>query len=563
MEEINMAWFAGIPREKIHWYPTIDPAKCVECGICMNCGAKVYKWTEDGPVVDKPYKCTVGCTTCATLCQGNAISFPDKKDLRELYQKARIWTKVKKELEEDGRLKVEDVLGVNNTGSDIGSSNKDLEIFENEGCGCGSEKTSEYVDEPPKDEPKEDVGCCGGTVDEQNEENLDENDECECECGGEHPDESQVENPDKPEFMADDEFMKKFEKYGHSLGIKAIGYTQLTPELLIQNKFVQYPNAIVLTMEMSDELIKTAPGNKTQEINDAHYAKLGTLSYKLSDYLRENGYATEVAHPYGGLVNFCKLAQKAGMGFIGKSGLLITPESGPRQKISAIFVSIANLPVKEDNEHVWIPEYCERCAKCIKACPEKALIETETCCGGKEVEFDQKLCIGCSQGCTYCIEDCPFYEKGYEHVKNKFDKLNAKLKEKQNKKFNPELWDSWTKQNSSLFAGLINGATIAVSMTQNNEKIVLLEKEGNDVKVSVKHLKEELESPLMDLMFDIDEKDMGKLLDNANSIKFVDLLSSGKIGVYAFRTQTQLMGKGYMSFLNKLGLSIGGGGCCG
>jgi hypothetical protein len=99
-------------------------------------------------------------------------------------------------------------------------------------------------------------------------------------------------------------------------------------------------------------------------------------------------------------------------------------------------------------------------------------------------------------------------------------------------------------------------------MTQNNEKIVLLEKEGNEVNVSIKPLKEDLESPLADLMFDIDEKDMGKLLDDATSIKFIALLSSGKIGVYAFRTQIQLMDKGYTGFLNRLGLRIGGG-CCG
>ena len=103
----------------------------------------------------------------------------------------------------------------------------------------------------------------------------------------EYTDESTIDNPNKPEFIADNEFIKEFEEYAHSLGIKAIGYTQLTPELLIQNKFIQYPNAIVLTMEMSKELLETAPGDKTQEINDAHYAKLGTLSYKLSDYLRE------------------------------------------------------------------------------------------------------------------------------------------------------------------------------------------------------------------------------------------------------------------------------------
>ena len=116
-------------------------------------------------------------------------------------------------------------------------------------------------------------------------------------------------------------------------------------------------------------------------------------------------------------MKFSQLGQKAGLGWIGQSGLLITPELGPRQKISAIFVSIANLPIKENNEHSWITDYCEKCGKCIKACPEKALIEKEVCCGGKETEFVQKLCIGCSEGCTYCIEGCPFDQKEYTHIK--------------------------------------------------------------------------------------------------------------------------------------------------
>lgn len=102
-----MAWFAGYPREKINWHPTIDDEKCVKCGMCMNCGQKVYKWTEDGPVVARPNKCVVGCTTCATLCMGDAISFPDKKTLRELYKKEGIWAKVKRELEAEGRLEAE------------------------------------------------------------------------------------------------------------------------------------------------------------------------------------------------------------------------------------------------------------------------------------------------------------------------------------------------------------------------------------------------------------------------------------------------------------------------
>ena len=103
-----MTWLTGYPREKIEWHPTIDKEKCVECGICMNCGQKVFKWTIDGPVVVKPNKCVVGCSTCATLCKGDAISFPDQEGLRKIYKKENIWSKVKAEMIKEGRLEVEE-----------------------------------------------------------------------------------------------------------------------------------------------------------------------------------------------------------------------------------------------------------------------------------------------------------------------------------------------------------------------------------------------------------------------------------------------------------------------
>ena len=68
--------------------------------------------------------------------------------------------------------------------------------------------------------------------------------------------------------------------------------------------------------------------------------------------------------------------------------------------------------------------------------------------------------------------------------------MNAKLKEKQNKKFKVELWNNWAKQNSNLFNDLVDGATIAISMAENKERLVFLEKENNDLNVSIKHLKE-------------------------------------------------------------------------
>ena len=99
-----MPWLTGYPRDKIDWFPAIDANKCVKCGMCMNCGKSVYEWTDNSPKVARPYDCVVGCSTCANLCQGDAIAFPDIGLVREIYRREKIWTKVKKALVEAGKI---------------------------------------------------------------------------------------------------------------------------------------------------------------------------------------------------------------------------------------------------------------------------------------------------------------------------------------------------------------------------------------------------------------------------------------------------------------------------
>ncbi|MDI6724064.1 MAG: hypothetical protein QMD61_05405, partial [Methanobacterium sp.] len=62
----------------------------------------------------------------------------------------------------------------------------------------------------------------------------------------------------------------------------------------------------------------------------------------------------------------------------------------------------------------------------------------------------------------------------------------------------------------------------------------------------------------------MDTKDMTNLLKDVTSIKLIELLSSGKVGIYALISQPQLMNKGYTPFLGRLGFRLGSGsGCCG
>ena len=81
-----MADWNGIPREHIPWYPTIDPAKCTGCKVCVDfCSHGTHEWDEarGKAVVANPFNCVVGCSNCSHQCAAEAISFPPLTILAE------------------------------------------------------------------------------------------------------------------------------------------------------------------------------------------------------------------------------------------------------------------------------------------------------------------------------------------------------------------------------------------------------------------------------------------------------------------------------------------------
>ena len=86
--------YAGVPRETIDWFPTLDPVLCQPQSCQQECiGAcprDIYERTLDGKViVAHPYECTVGDISCSYKCPFNAISFPSRQDLKEMLDHAR------------------------------------------------------------------------------------------------------------------------------------------------------------------------------------------------------------------------------------------------------------------------------------------------------------------------------------------------------------------------------------------------------------------------------------------------------------------------------------------
>ncbi|HOL21654.1 MAG TPA: 4Fe-4S binding protein [bacterium] len=98
----KFAKWKGIPREEIEWAPIIDENKCVGCGMCFTtCGRDVFDYDKDKKkaIVARPLQCMVGCTSCEVWCVFDAISFPDKKRVRDFIKNKKILHEVHKELE--------------------------------------------------------------------------------------------------------------------------------------------------------------------------------------------------------------------------------------------------------------------------------------------------------------------------------------------------------------------------------------------------------------------------------------------------------------------------------
>ncbi|MBK5114610.1 MAG: epoxyqueuosine reductase [Candidatus Heimdallarchaeota archaeon] len=234
-------------------------------------------------------------------------------------------------------------------------------------------------------------------------------------------------NPQEPKNTASDDFFKKLEEYAESIDVK-VGYAKLTQDLIFKNHAVLFDNAIVLSMEMNKEKIDKAPSLATGKMVIRTYDELGIRANKIAEFVKKEGFAAEACHPLGGPIGFVPLALSAGMGWVGRHGLLITPDYGPRHRLAAVLTNITNIPILNENPHQWVGEYCSTCGRCIETCPGEAILETSISNedGRKtHIIFDKCFQVFAEEyGCSVCVKECMFNRVGY-------DKLKAIVEKKQ------------------------------------------------------------------------------------------------------------------------------------
>jgi epoxyqueuosine reductase len=147
---------------------------------------------------------------------------------------------------------------------------------------------------------------------------------------------------------------------------------------------------------------------------DYHRATLRRLE-GLADFLRQNGATVARTYTDTGPVPERELAQRAGLGWIGKNTMLIQPEGGSFCFIGCVFT---DLPLQIDVP--FETDRCGSCTRCLDACPTEAfreprVLDATRCIAYLTIEHRgptpdatiPKL-DGWAFGCDICNDVCPW-----------------------------------------------------------------------------------------------------------------------------------------------------------
>ena len=130
--------------------------------------------------------------------------------------------------------------------------------------------------------------------------------------------------------------------------------------------------SIAFTVEMAHEMVNASPRMPTVMESARQYVEAGKIAVILAAAIRDLGYPAR-AHIDGNYRVIAPLVAKdAGLGEIGRMGLLITPRLGPRVRLGVV---TTDLPLVTDAP-TWEPsviDFCIHCDKCAVVCPSDAI----------------------------------------------------------------------------------------------------------------------------------------------------------------------------------------------
>ncbi|MFX0090099.1 MAG: reductive dehalogenase [Candidatus Hodarchaeota archaeon] len=177
-------------------------------------------------------------------------------------------------------------------------------------------------------------------------------------------------------------------------------------------------SVITLAIEMDPLGLGTSPALISNHATGIGYSKMAFLVSILAEFIRNLGYG---AIPCGNDTALSiPIAIDAGLGQLGRNGLLVTQEFGSRVRLCKVFT---DMPLKHDAPiDFGLTDYCRSCRECAKACEAEAIsfdnnpsfdITSPSNNQGilrwaVDVEKCYEFWIENGGDCSTCITVCPF-----------------------------------------------------------------------------------------------------------------------------------------------------------
>jgi epoxyqueuosine reductase QueG len=174
-------------------------------------------------------------------------------------------------------------------------------------------------------------------------------------------------------------------------------------------------SVVVMGARLLDGAFELAPSREYSITYQVANLELDRIAFHVAKYLQSEGHrALQVpaSPPYDlernmGDLSHRHAAQLAGIGVFGKNSLLLSPEFGPRIRLTSVITDAAlepSTPLDVD--------LCRDCDICLHACPvdafEGAGIVNKSACDANHVSTGERLQLeGWEQMCGVCIRVCP------------------------------------------------------------------------------------------------------------------------------------------------------------
>ena len=180
--------------------------------------------------------------------------------------------------------------------------------------------------------------------------------------------------------------------------------------------------ALIFTVAMAYGPLNTAPAVSQSVETSRAYIEAAVISLQISYLIRNLGYNARCHMDANYLMPLVPLAVKAGLGVIGRNGLLISRTNGCFVRLGAITI---DMPLEADSrDKLDIARFCKICRRCIITCPGQTVSDSQN---PEEWRIDQEKCYGrwrhLGTDCGICISTCPI---GQDITVDEITKMNNK-----------------------------------------------------------------------------------------------------------------------------------------